>query len=61
MSIVMGAWGFSPRDFWTMTMFEFWAIHEAKNAGQEEPFSRDDLEEMMEKFPDGIRGTASTN
>jgi len=49
----LGVMGLKRKEFWSMTMREFWAIHDSKFAHIEERINQDDLKELMEKHPDG--------
>lgn len=53
MKMGMGVFGLSPREFWNTTFREFWAIHDARFAHVPVPMSREDLEGLMARFPDG--------
>jgi len=59
MEMAFGVLGFSPKDFWQMTMEEFTSACDGRmksmGAEEEDPLGKDDLERMMEKFPDDIR------
>ena len=44
--------GLSPKDFWALTMQEFWHLYEAKFPHLANKITRDDLLDMMEKHPD---------
>ena len=56
MEIGLGAMGLSPEVFWNMSLNEFYSALEGfKNfhsGSADEPMSRDELEELMERYPD---------
>lgn len=54
MAAGLGVLGFSPRDFWNLTLREFEAAfrgHFGADAGAAR-LSRGDLEKLMQRFPD---------
>jgi len=59
MEMAFGVLGFTPKTFWSMTMEEFSTACDGriKSMGgeEEDPIGREDLERMMERFPDDIR------
>lgn len=52
MKIGMGGMGLTSKEFWSLTMREFWAIYDFKYGHLEPKFSRDDLLELMQGNPD---------
>lgn len=52
MKVGMGGMQLSRKDFWALTMPEFWSMYEFRYSHLEPKFTRDDLEEMMERNPD---------
>ena len=42
----------SPSEFWKLTIFEFWALYEAKFPHLSDKITRDDLLDMMDRHPD---------
>ena len=44
-----------PSEFWAATPMEFWALFEDLfgEKSDDVPMLRDELEELMERFPDG--------
>jgi len=41
-----------PSEFWKLTIPEFWAMYDLKFAHVPEKITRDDLFDMMDKYPD---------
>ena len=58
MAVGLGLLRISPADFWSMSIPEFSAATEAAigPAMQSEPLARDDLTDLMARFPDTKRG-----
>jgi uncharacterized phage protein (TIGR02216 family) len=52
MKLGMGVMGIPSQQFWKLTIREFYLIHDARYAHLEPKFTRDDLEDMMERNPD---------
>ena len=60
MKIGLGHVGMSPKDFWGLSLVEWTYLLDGyveKNGGDpnEQPVSRSELQELMEKYPDGDR------
>ena len=59
MSVAFGALRWTPDVFWKSSFPEFiaaydgWCLVNDVDQKTVEPFSRDDLNDLMEKFPDG--------
>ncbi len=58
MGTVAAAFGISPREFWRMTPRELKALMDTLNGtagGTEGRMRREDLDRLMERYPDGGR------
>lgn len=58
MGLGLGLLRLKPADFWTMTPRELAAALQpfAQNRGATQPLPRQDLDRMMQKFPDHEKG-----
>jgi uncharacterized phage protein (TIGR02216 family) len=56
MEIGLGKMGLSPRDFWDLSLQEFYAatsgFAQFHSGGKPPPLTRDELNDMMERYPD---------
>lgn len=56
MKIALGQIGMRPDDFWNMSIQEFFAategFHKMHDVGPPPPMGRDELNDLMERFPD---------
>jgi|TARA_B100000131_G_C18037967_1_gene581201 hypothetical protein len=56
MQICIGMIGWQPSEFWNASTQEVWSaidgFAEFNGDGKEKPMDRDELEEMMELYPD---------
>lgn len=56
MKIALGKMGMSPDVFWNMSITEFYAAIEGfaefHSGGKPPPLSRNELEDLMERYPD---------
>lgn len=52
----MGKMGLSPTAFWDMSLYEFYQASEGfaefHSGGQPKPLTRNELDDLMEKYPD---------
>lgn len=56
MKLALGKMGMRPDDFWNMSLIEFYAamdgFAEFHSGGKPPPLRRDELEDLMELYPD---------
>lgn len=56
MKMAFGKMGIRPDDFWNMSLMEFYAamdgFAEFHSGGKPPPLRRDELEDLMELYPD---------
>lgn len=56
MEIALGKMQMSANDFWEMSLFEFYAalngFAEFHAGGKPPPLAKDELEDLMERYPD---------
>ncbi len=52
MAAGLGVLGFSPGEFWLLTLREFEAAFRGRFGAGGEPLTRGDLDKLMQQFPD---------